>query len=69
MSVLCRSDVRTGVKVAEKGATALKIGLEDIAVRKYTSRLLGQFNLRDITLGPLCVNDPSRDRDLPAVER
>jgi len=38
-------------------------------VRKYTSRLLGQFNLRDITLGPLCVNDPSRDRDLPAVER
>jgi hypothetical protein len=40
------------VKIAEKGAIALKIGLEDIAVRKYIGRLLGHFNLRDITLGP-----------------
>jgi DNA-binding NarL/FixJ family response regulator len=62
-------------------AIALKMGLEDITVRKYISHLLAHFNLRrrtelivmladkGIKLGVPPVTDPAQDRSLPAVER
>ena len=62
-------------------AIALKMGLEDITVRKYVSHLLAHFNLRrrtelivmladkGIKLGVPPVTDPAHDRNLPAVER
>ena len=60
---------------------ALKMGLEDITVRKYVSHLLAHFNLRrrtelivmladrGIKLGVPPVTDPAHDRGLSAVER
>ncbi|MFM0260505.1 response regulator [Paraburkholderia sediminicola] len=60
-------------------AIALKMGLEDITVRKYISHLLAHFNLRrrtelivmladrGIKLGVPPVTDPSHDRRLSAV--
>lgn len=60
---------------------ALKMGIEDITVRKHISRLLTHFNLRrrtelivmladrGIKLGVPPVTDPSYDRGLPPVER
>jgi DNA-binding NarL/FixJ family response regulator len=62
-------------------AIALKMGLEDITVRKYVSHLLAHFNLRrrtelivmladkGIKLGVPPVTDPAHDRSLPPVER
>jgi len=62
-------------------AIALKMGLEDITVRKYVSHLLAHFNLRrriellvlladrGIRLSVQTVTDPARDRSLPAVGR
>ena len=62
-------------------AIALKMGLENITVRKYVSHLLAHFNLRrrtelivmladkGIKLGVPPVTDPAHDRNLPAVER
>jgi DNA-binding NarL/FixJ family response regulator len=60
-------------------AIALKMGLEDITVRKYVSHLLTHFNLRrrtelivmladrGIKLGVPPVTDPAHDRSLSAV--
>ncbi|MGF6505528.1 response regulator transcription factor [Paraburkholderia sp. 32] len=60
---------------------ALKMGLEDITVRKYISHLLAHFNLRrrtelivmladrGIKLGVPPVTDPAHDKSLPAVGR
>jgi DNA-binding NarL/FixJ family response regulator len=60
---------------------ALKMGLEDVTVRKYVSHLLAHFNLRrrtelivmladrGIKLGVPPVTDPSHDRRLSAVGR
>jgi len=60
---------------------ALKMGLEDITVRKYVSHLLAHFNLRrrtelivmladkGIKLGVPPVTDPAHDRSLSAVGR
>jgi DNA-binding NarL/FixJ family response regulator len=62
-------------------AIALKMGLEDITVRKYVSHLLAHFNLRrrtelivmladkGIKLGVPPVTDPAHDRSLPTVDR
>jgi DNA-binding NarL/FixJ family response regulator len=62
-------------------AIALKMGLEDITVRKYVSHLLAHFNLRrrtelivmladrGIKLGVPPVTDPVLDRGLSPVER
>ncbi len=62
-------------------AIALKMGLEDITVRKYVSHLLAHFNLRrrtelivmladkGIKLGVPPVTDPAHDRSLSAVGR
>jgi DNA-binding NarL/FixJ family response regulator len=62
-------------------AIALKMGLEDITVRKYVSHLLAHFNLRrrtelivmladkGIRLGVPPVTDPALDRGLSPVER
>ena len=62
-------------------AIALKMGLEDITVRKYVSHLLAHFNLRrrtelivmladkGIKLGVPPVTDPEHDRSLSAVGR
>ena len=62
-------------------AIALKMGLEDITVRKYVSHLLAHFNLRrrtelivmladrGIKLGVPPVTDPALDRALSTVER
>jgi DNA-binding NarL/FixJ family response regulator len=62
-------------------AIALRMGLEDITVRKYVSHLLAHFNLRrrtelivmladkGIKLGVLPVTDPAHDRIMPAAER
>jgi DNA-binding NarL/FixJ family response regulator len=62
-------------------AIALRMGLEDITVRKYVSHLLAHFNLRrrtelivmladrGIKLGVPPVTDPAHDRSLPAVGR
>ncbi|MGF6767794.1 DNA-binding NarL/FixJ family response regulator [Paraburkholderia sp. GAS199] len=62
-------------------AIALKMGLEDITVRKYVSHLLAHFNLRRRTelivmlanrglkLGVPPVTDPAHDRNLPVVGR
>lgn len=59
-------------------AIALRMGLEDITVRKYISHLLAHFNLRrrtelivmladrGIKLGVPPVTDPALDRSLPA---
>ncbi|MDI7066276.1 LuxR C-terminal-related transcriptional regulator, partial [Klebsiella pneumoniae] len=58
---------------------ALRMGLEDITVRKYISHLLAHFNLRrrtelivmladrGIKLGVPPVTDPVLDRSLPAA--
>ncbi|MFM0741970.1 response regulator transcription factor [Paraburkholderia xenovorans] len=58
-------------------AIALRMGLEDITVRKYVSHLLAHFNLRrrtelivmlansGIKLGVPPVTDPALDRNLP----
>ena len=60
-------------------AIALRMGLEDITVRKYISHLLAHFNLRrrtelivmladrGIKLGVPPVTDPALDRSLPAA--
>jgi DNA-binding NarL/FixJ family response regulator len=60
-------------------AIAVRMGLEDITVRKYVSHLLAHFNLRrrtelivmlansGIKLGVPPVTDPALDRSLPAV--
>jgi DNA-binding NarL/FixJ family response regulator len=60
---------------------ALRMGLEDITVRKYVSHLLAHFNLRrrtelivmladrGIKLGVPPVTDPAHDRSLSAVGR
>ncbi|CAB3646590.1 Transcriptional activator protein ExaE [Paraburkholderia sediminicola] len=60
-------------------AIALRMGLEDITVRKYISHLLAHFNLRrrtelivmladkGIKLGVPPVTDPALDRNLPAA--
>jgi DNA-binding NarL/FixJ family response regulator len=62
-------------------AIALKMGLEDVTVRKYVSHLLAHFNLRrrtelivmladrGIKLGVPPVTDPEHDRSLSAVVR
>jgi DNA-binding NarL/FixJ family response regulator len=62
-------------------AIALKMGIEDITVRKYVSHLLAHFNLRrrtelivmladrGIKLGVPPVTDPVLDQSLSAVER
>ena len=62
-------------------AIALKMGLEDITVRKYVSHLLAHFNLRrrtelivmladrGIKLGVPPVTDPAHDRSLSAGGR
>jgi DNA-binding NarL/FixJ family response regulator len=62
-------------------AIALKMGLEDITVRKYVSHLLAHFNLRrrtelivmladrGIKLGAPPVTDPALDRNLLPVQR
>jgi DNA-binding NarL/FixJ family response regulator len=62
-------------------AIALKMGLEDITVRKYVSHLLAHFNLRrrtelivmladrGIKLGVPPVTDPAHDQSLSAVGR
>jgi DNA-binding NarL/FixJ family response regulator len=62
-------------------AIALKMGLEDITVRKYVSHLLAHFNLRrrtelivmladrGIKLGVPPVTDPAHDRRLSADGR
>jgi DNA-binding NarL/FixJ family response regulator len=62
-------------------AIAVKMGLEDITVRKYVSSLLAHFNLRrrtelivmladrGIRLGVPPVTDPAVDRSLVADDR
>jgi DNA-binding NarL/FixJ family response regulator len=62
-------------------AIALRMGLEDITVRKYVSHLLAHFNLRrrtelivmladrGIKFGVPPVTDPAHDRSLSAVGR
>ncbi|WP_299714618.1 helix-turn-helix transcriptional regulator [Caballeronia sp.] len=62
-------------------AIALRMGLEDITVKKYVSHLLAHFNLRrrtelivmladkGIKLGVLPVTDPAHDRVMPAAEQ
>jgi DNA-binding NarL/FixJ family response regulator len=62
-------------------AIAMRMGLEDITVRKYVSHLLAHFNLRrrtelivmladrGIKLGVPPVTDPALDRSLSAVGR
>jgi DNA-binding NarL/FixJ family response regulator len=62
-------------------AIALRMGLEDITVRKYVSHLLAHFNLRrraelivmladrGIKLGVPPVTDPAHDRSLLPVGR
>jgi hypothetical protein len=62
-------------------AIALRMGIEDITVRKYVSHLLAHFILRrrteliatladrGIKLGVPPVTDPAHDRSLLAVEQ